>query len=162
MRGSPPRDGEGDHGAKRHGGGGPAVLQAPIKTVKLARRLRREMSPAEAVLWQQLRQRPGGFRFRRQLPLHPYSLDFACVATRLAVEVDGEAHDRGDRPQRDEARDRYVAAAGFVTMRIPAVEVFRNLEGVLMGIVEECRSRGPLHPRAARGCPPPRSGEEHR
>ena len=152
MTPSPPRNGD--------GGGGPAVLQAPIKTVKRARRLPREMSPAEAMLWQQLRQRPGRFRFRRQLPLHPYSIDFACVAVRLAVEVDGEAHDRGLQRQRDELRDSYVAAAGFTTMRIPAVEVFRNLEAVLAGIVEECRVRGPLHHSPSASGPPPRSGEE--
>ncbi|MEA3000051.1 MAG: hypothetical protein QOK17_1884 [Sphingomonadales bacterium] len=134
------------------------MLRAPIKTVKRARKLRREMSPAEALLWTALRERPGGFKFRRQNPQHPFSLDFACLETRLAVEVDGEAHDRGNRPQQDAVRDALVSRAGFVTMRIPAVELFRNLEGVVSGIVEACRARGPLH-RASHG-PPPRSGEE--
>ncbi|HYE26911.1 MAG TPA: DUF559 domain-containing protein [Allosphingosinicella sp.] len=105
---TPPRDGEGDRDAKRRGGGGPAVLRAVIKTVKRARRLRREMSPAEGRLWKQLGQRPGGFGFRRQFPLAPYALDFACLEARLAIEVDGEAHDRGDRPQRDHRRDAHV------------------------------------------------------
>ena len=118
------------------------------------------MSPAEAMLWQQLRRQPDGYRFRRQFPLHPYSLDFACLQARLGIEVDGEAHDRGAQPERDEARDRFVAEKGFFTMRIPAGEVFRNLEGVLLGITEQCRARGPLHHRASRGGPPPRSGEE--
>jgi very-short-patch-repair endonuclease len=136
------------------------VLQAPIKTVKRARRLRREMSPAEAILWRELRKRPGSFKFRRQFPLDPYVLDFACLEARLAIEVDGEAHDRGDRPRSDERRDELLAERGFHTMRIPAGEVFRNLEGVVVGIVEQCRTRGPLHPRPAAGGPPPRSGEE--
>ncbi len=157
---TPPRNGEGDRAATRRGGGGPKVLQAPIKTVKRARRLRRQMSPAEAMLWQQLRQRPGGFKFRRQFPLHPFSLDFACAEARLGIEVDGEAHDRGAQPVRDEARDRFVAEQGFFTLRIPAVEVFRNLEGVLLGIIEQCRTRGPLHHPPSAGGPPPRSGEE--
>jgi len=156
---NPTRNGEGDQ-AKPGGGGPPAVLRAPIRTVKRARRLRREMSPTEALLWRELRRRPGGFKFRRQFPLHPFSLDFACLEARLAIEVDGEAHDRGDRPRRDEMRDRLVAAKGFRTLRLPAREVHRNLEGVLLGIVEECRALGPLHPRASRGGPPPRSGED--
>ena len=157
---TPPRNGEGDRAAKRRGGGGPKVLVSPIKTVKRARKLRREMSPAEAMLWQQLRRQPGGFKFRRQFPLHPYALDFACLQARLGIEVDGEVHDRGSQPKRDEARDRFVVAEGFLTMRIPAGEVFRNLEGVMLGIVEQCRARGPLHHPPAAGGPPPRSGEE--
>ena len=152
----PPRNGEGDQA--KPGGGGPGVLQAPIKTVKLARRLRREMSPAEARLWCVLRERPEGYKFRRQFPLPPYALDFACLEARLAVEVDGEAHGRDSRPERDERRDRWVAERGFFTLRIPAREVFRSLEGVVLAIVAECRRRGPLH-RASHG-PPPRSGED--
>jgi very-short-patch-repair endonuclease len=80
------------------------------------------------------------------------------MSARLAIEVDGEAHDRGDQPERDEKRDRYIEEAGFVTMRIPAAEVFGNLDGVLMGIVEQCHTRGPLHQPSAG--PPPRPGEE--
>jgi len=152
----PPRNGEGDQ--PKAGGGGPRVLQAPIKTVRQSRRLRREMSPAEALLWRELRKRPEGFKFRRQFPLEPFSLDFACLEARLAIEVDGEAHDRGDWPQRDERRDHWVASREFETMRVPALEVFRNVEGVIAGITEQCRRRAPLH-RASHG-PPPRTGEE--
>ncbi|HYG29035.1 MAG TPA: DUF559 domain-containing protein [Allosphingosinicella sp.] len=152
----PPRNGEGDQA--KPGGGGPRILQAPIKTVKRARKLRREMSPPERLLWWALKQRPGGFRFRKQCPQGLYSLDFACLEARLAIEVDGEAHNRGSAPKRDEARDRFVAELGFLTMRVPAREVFRNLEGVIAGITELCRARGPLH-RPSDG-PPPRSGEE--
>lgn len=153
---NPPRNGEGDR-AKR-GGRGPAVLSAPIKTIKRARKLRREMSPPEVMLWRALQRRPGGFKFRRQFPLHPFSLDFACLETRLAVEVDGEVHGRGNQPKRDASRDRMIAGKGFRTFRIPAAEVFRNLEGVLAGIVEQCRAPGPLHQPTAG--PPPHSGEE--
>jgi len=152
----PPRNGEGDQ--PKAGGGVPRVLQAPIKTVRLARGLRKDMSPPERLLWWPLRQRPGGYRFRKQCPQGPYSLDFACLSARLAIEVDGEAHDRGDRPARDAARDRHLQNLGFLTMRIPAEEVFNNLEGVVLGIVDACRKLGPLHRPS--GGPPPRSGEE--
>ncbi|HEX8216304.1 MAG TPA: DUF559 domain-containing protein [Allosphingosinicella sp.] len=152
----PPRNGEGDRA--KPGGGVPRVLRAPIKTVKRARRLRKEMSPAEARLWNALRERPDGFRFRRQFPVDPYSLDFACLAARLAIEVDGEVHNRGSAPREDERRDRFVAGCGFATMRISARDVFRNLEGVILAITEQCRARGPLH-RPSDG-PPPRSGED--
>ena len=153
---NPPRNGEGDQ--PKAGGGGPRVLQAPIKTVRRARELRKEMSLPEVLLWRELRLRPDGFKFRKQFPLDPYVLDFACLEVRLGIEVDGEAHDRGDRPQRDERRDVYLRELGFMVMRIPAREVLKNLEGVVLGILEQCRRLGPLHRPS--GGPPPRSGED--
>ena len=153
---NPPRNGEGDRA--KPGGGGPRILKSPIRTVRRARQLRKVMSLPEVLLWRELKQRPGGFKFRKQFPLHPYSLDFACLEVRLCVEVDGEAHDRGDRPARDEARDAMVRDAGFSIMRIPAREVLGNLEGVLTAILEQCLALGPLH-RPSDG-PPPRSGED--
>ena len=155
---NPPRNGEGDQ--PKAGGGGPLVLHAPIKTVKRARKLRREMSLPEVLLWRELRRRSEGFKFRKQFPQGPYVLDFACLEVRLAIEVDGEAHDRGDRPNRDERRDAYLRELGFTVTRIPAREVLKNLEGVVLGIVEQCRRLGPLHHPARPDGPPPRSGED--
>jgi very-short-patch-repair endonuclease len=111
------------------------------------------MSLPEVLLWQQLRQRPGGFKFRHQHPAGPYSLDFYCARARLCVEVDGEAHDRGANPTLDEQRDALLAAHDVVTLRIPAREVLSNLEGVVIGIVEAARRRPPLH-RPSGGPPP--------
>jgi very-short-patch-repair endonuclease len=118
------------------------------------------MSLPEVLLWQQLRRRPGGFKFRKQCPQHPYVIDFACLESRLAIEIDGEAHDRGDRPRRDVARDAHLKAMGFTTMRIPAREVLGNMEGVLAGILARCQALGPLHHPATPDGPPPRSGED--
>jgi very-short-patch-repair endonuclease len=121
------------------------VLDAPIKTVKRARSLRKDMSLPEVLLWRELRKRPGNFRFRRQHPEDCYILDFACLEVRLAIEVDGEGHGRGDRPQRDEVRDRRLRERGFEVLRVPARDVLGNLEGVVKFLIEESRSRGPLH-----------------
>jgi very-short-patch-repair endonuclease len=125
------------------------TLGAPDRTIRMARKLRKEMSLPEVLLWVQLQQHPGGYLFRKQHPIGVYSLDFACVKARLAIEVDGESHNRGDRPQRDEVRDAWVKAQGFDMMRIPAVDVLKNMEGVLVSIVEECRKRIP--PRNGEG-----------
>lgn len=84
----------------------------PPQTKTLAKRLRRTMSLPEVLLWQQLRRRPGELRFRRQHPAGPYVLDFYCDAQKLAIEVDGEAHSRGNRPERDSARDGWLDAGG--------------------------------------------------
>ena len=155
--GPPPRSGEDLKRRVKH-----RTVGAPAETVKRARKLRREMSLPEVLLWQQLRQRPGGFRFRKQCPQEWFVLDFACMEARLCVEVDGEAHDRGDRPDRDEKRDRRLRELGFVTMRIPAREVLGNMEGVVAGIVERCRTLLPLRYPASPDGPPPRSGEDLR
>ena len=62
---------------------------ADRKTVLNARTLRRAMTRPEVLLWQVLRERPNGLRFRRQHPVGPFVLDFYCPAARLAIEVDG-------------------------------------------------------------------------
>ncbi|MEP7221795.1 MAG: DUF559 domain-containing protein [Novosphingobium sp.] len=134
----------------------PDILVQPIKQVKRARKLRQEMSLPEVLLWVELQKRPAGYKFRKQVPQTPYTLDFACLSARLAIEVDGEAHNRGDQPQKDEVRDRILSERGFRTLRIPAYEVLRNMEGCILGIVEACREAGPLRPVGA----PPRSGED--
>ena len=99
-----------------------------------ARRLRRSMSLPEVLLWRELRKRPAGLQFRRQHPAGPYVLDFFCATANVAIEVDGEAHNRGDRPHRDTARDAWLRGRRIQVIRIPAVEVLKNLEGVLQAI----------------------------
>jgi very-short-patch-repair endonuclease len=116
------------------------------------------MSLPEVLLWRELRQGPGGFKFRRQCPQESYILDFACLETRLAIEVDGESHGLGDRPERDERRDARLRELGFTTFRLPARDVLQNLEGMIAAIVEQCRASGPLHQPSAG--PPPRAGED--
>jgi len=153
---NPPRNGEGDHA--EHGGGGPRILQAPIRHVKRARKLRRQLSLPEVLLLQELRKRPAGLKFRHQFVVQMVTVDFACLSHRLAIEVDGESHGRGDQPRRDAARDQLLKREGFHVMRIPAREVLGNLNGVIAGIVARCVELGPLHQPSAG--PPPRSGEE--
>ncbi|HWK35694.1 endonuclease domain-containing protein [Sphingomonas sp.] len=121
-----------------------------------ARRLRRAMSLPEVLLWRVLRQRPAGLKFRKQHPTGAYVLDFYCGDDRVAIEVDGEAHGRGDRPARDAARDAWLAGHDVMTMRVAAAEVLRDAESVVRGIVFQARARLPLHHPAAPGGPPPR------
>jgi len=160
---NPPRNGEGDHA--QHGGGAESVrvrhrtVGASDANVRRARHLRRKLTLPEVVLWQHLRKRPDGFRFRRQFPFNGYVIDFACLERRLAIEVDGEAHSMGDNPRRDDIRDHRLTGAGFQTLRIAARDVLNNLDGVMTYILITCGSR-PLHRAAARRGPPPRSGED--
>ena len=147
------------------------MLRGSGAAIGKARRLRRAMSLPEVLLWRELRKRPGGLRFRRQHPAGPYVLDFACLDARVAVEVDGEGHGFGANPAHDEARDEWLIAQGYRTIRIPAREILSDLGAVVAFILDQCQplhhavrgpsatSQGqPLH-RPSDG-PPPRTGEE--
>ncbi|WP_294121054.1 endonuclease domain-containing protein [Sphingomonas sp.] len=131
------------------------MLTGPGATIGKAKKLRQKMTLPEVILWRELRKRPGGIKFRRQHPAGPFVLDFACLESRLAIEIDGEVHSMGSRPAHDEARDIWLANQGFRTMRIAARDVLADLNAVLQFILGECK---PLHHPS--GGPPPRTGEE--
>lgn len=150
---NPPRNGEGDHAQR--GGGGSRSLQRP--QVYAARKLRREMTLPEVLLWEQLRGQKLGAKFRRQHPVSPYVADFCCMAARLIVEIDGEAHDRGTAPARDTARDARLAAQGFEVVRVTAKDVLENMDGVVALL--RLKADSPLH-HASGMVPLPASGEE--
>jgi very-short-patch-repair endonuclease len=99
------------------------------------------MTPPEIALWLALRKNPTGLRFRRQYPASHYILDFYCAPARLAIEVDGFAHDTGDRPVRDAARDAWLNNQGVKVIRCPATEVLSNLDGVVRDILITARDR---------------------
>jgi very-short-patch-repair endonuclease len=109
---------------------------APRRTIEKARALRRTMTPPEVRLWAILRTAPSGIRFCRQHPIDPFVLDFYCPRAKLAIEIDGIAHDMGDIPQHDQARDRWLNEQGIATMRIPASDVFQRLEAIIENILE--------------------------
>jgi len=89
------------------------------------------LSLPEKLLWVRLRPRePGRPTFRRQHPIGPYVLDFYCADARLCIEVDGASHSMGDRPQRDERRDAWLAAQGIETVRVSAEWVLQDPEAV--------------------------------
>ena len=161
---NPPRNGEGDHA--EHGGGVELTrvrhrtVGASTGNVQFARQLRTKMTLPEVLLWQQLRQRPNGLRFRRQFPIAGYVLDFVCLKKRLAIEIDGSIHGVADRAKRDQQRDAILLRPGFETLRIAAVNVLNNLDGALRYVIDACENRPLHHPRLRADGPPPRSGEE--
>lgn len=93
----------------------------------------------EVLLWRELRERPGGLKFRHQHPAGPYALDFYCPEVDLAIEVDGESHGRGDQPERDAIRDDWLEARGVRILRIPAAEVLHDLAAVMRHIMAVAR-----------------------
>ena len=138
------------------------MLSASDEAFRLAKRERRSGNLPEVLIWRELRKRPGGFKFRRQHPLSDVVLDFACLERRVAIEIDGFAHDTGGRPERDLRRDTYLRSRGFGVLRIPAAVALKDMTRVIEGIVAFCNERSPLHHRTESGGPPPRSGEVFR
>jgi len=134
------------------------MLQGPKSTQDKARTMRAEMTLPEVKLWQVLRGRPAALKFRRQHPAGPYVLDFFCPLRLLAIEIDGEAHNRGDRPERDARRDAWLTENGVTVCRIPASAVLADLDAVVTHIVTVASSLPPLHQPAAG--PPPIAGED--
>ena len=115
------------------------MLQGTARTGQRARQLRQSMSLPEVLLWRELRKRPKGLKFRRQHPSGPYVADFYCHDARLIIEIDGEAHDRGERPIRDIERDKWFEARRFCVLRIPAHEVLSDLDAVVTLISEKAK-----------------------
>ena len=116
-------------------------MAASDMAYKSARRLRREMSLPEVILWRILRQQPGHIKFRRQHPIGRYVLDFYASEFKLGIEIDGIAHDMGDRPERDEARAEWLESQGIKMLRIPAKDVLADPTAVADSIVRRCTER---------------------
>jgi very-short-patch-repair endonuclease len=92
------------------------------------------MSPPEAYLWQALRQRPDGLKFRRQHPFERCTADFYCAAAQLVVEVDGDGHDMGHNPESDRRRDDWLGQQGLQVLRFNAADVMKDMESVVSAI----------------------------
>jgi len=118
------------------------------------KRLRTFMTDAEQKLWRALRSRGAKFKFRRQVPLGPYVVDFVCFEAKLIVEVEGGQHADS---QSDAKRDRYFTEQGYRVLRFWNNDVLTNLEGVLTRITEFVEANP--SPGALRAPPSPSRGE---
>jgi very-short-patch-repair endonuclease len=129
-----------------------------------ARSMRGAPTEVELRLWRLLRDRRlSGFKFRRQVPVGPYIVDFLCVGAKLIVEADGSQHVESPR---DKARDTYLESQGWKVLRFWNNEVLQNREGVLETILAHAGpSSGPsghLLPEGERELDPSPSGRRWR
>lgn len=105
-----------------------------------ARDLRQRMNSAERKLWQALRSRKiGGFKFRRQHPFGPYTLDYYCHDLRLAIEIDGPSH--LERYDDDVARDIYMERHGILTLRFKPGVTDDDFFYFLQWFEDQCQER---------------------
>jgi very-short-patch-repair endonuclease len=103
-----------------------------------SRELRRDMTPAEKILWQELRANKLGVHFRRQQVIAGFIVDFYCHKEALVIEVDGDIHDL--QQEEDARREKVLSDMGLRIVRFRNNEVLRNLP-VVVGRIKENLSR---------------------
>jgi len=107
------------------------------KLIHQARRMRSEPTPAEALLWKNLREKQlGGLKFRRQHIIHAYIVDFYCPAVKLVIEIDGAVNK--EQEDYDRARTLDLSGRGYQVIRFSNKEVFADIERVLEIIFDSC------------------------
>ena len=105
---------------------------AKLRLRELARKMRKDPTKAENVLWQQLRNKKlGGRIFRRQHPIDIFIVDFYCHSERLVIEVDGEVHQDSDIKTRDQGRTDEMGRFGLRVIRFKNEEIMKNIESVI-------------------------------
>lgn len=114
------------------------VTEQRVTKAKLerAKELRREMTPAEKLLWQEVRASKLGVRFRRQQVIQGFIVDFYCHQAGLVVEVDGDVHDL--QKEEDERRERVLSAMGLRVVHFGNDEVVKHLSAVVGKIRQSC------------------------
>jgi very-short-patch-repair endonuclease len=127
---------------------------------KLARILRRDMTPAEKKLWQILRaERFHHIKFTRQIPIGPYIVDFVSRKMKFVIELDGDHHGENAHMANDLKRTEYLNALGYHVVRFPNHDVMSDVEAVtwaIEGMLVECNLFVPPLPN-----PLPRGEREH-
>ncbi|MEK7218160.1 MAG: DUF559 domain-containing protein [Patescibacteria group bacterium] len=102
------------------------------RKTRFTKRLRRNMTEEEGILWNVLRgRRSRGEKFCRQVNIGPYVADFLCRENRLIVEVDGGIHESLKQREHDAGRDAYLRERGFRIVRVKNNAVRHDLPGVL-------------------------------
>jgi very-short-patch-repair endonuclease len=107
-----------------------------------AKSMRHEPVNTEKLFWSEVRNRRlGGFKFRRQVPISSYIIDFVCLEEKLIVELDGPLH--ADRTRYDANRDEVLGMLGYRVLRFTNDEVGDDFAGVLVAILHALRDGAP-------------------
>ena len=110
---------------------------------KKAKALRNNPTEAEKVLWEKLRLKQIGVKFRRQHPINIYIADFYCHMKKLVVEVDGDYHLMSDQKEYDELRTEDIKEYGIEVIRFKNEEVLNEIDKVVKKIKEVIARRAP-------------------
>jgi very-short-patch-repair endonuclease len=119
------------------------LKQSPQQTA-IARKLRRDDTWAERLLWRWLRDRRfSAYKFRRQQPMGPHTLDFFCAEAKLNIELDGSQHGHPAQAKADAERDRWLAERGIKVLRYWNGRLRREKQVVREAIWQALQERAP-------------------
>ena len=96
--------------------------------------LRKQPTKAEEMLWEYLKTKPLGFKFRRQHPYFQYIFDFYCHSLKFIIEVDGSIHEKEDVKLNDLKREELLIKDRMIILRINNDEIFYSLDNVIKKI----------------------------
>ena len=131
-----------DEAKRRLTAPGVAARLKSDRAVPMAKRLRKQMTPAEKELWAVLRRiAPEEAHFRKQAPLGPFICDFASHSAKLVVELEGGAHNAADTAARDAERRAWIEGRGYEVLCIHNEEVLRDVNMVAKYIVAVASAR---------------------
>ena len=103
--------------------------QVTKEKLNRSRELRREMTPAERLLWQEVRAKKLGVRFRRQQVIAGFIVDFYCHKAALVIEVDGDIHDL--QQEEDARREKVLREMRLTIIRVRNEDVIKDLSTVV-------------------------------
>lgn len=109
-------------------------LGASYLIFRTAAELRNNMTPAELVLWDYLKHKPYGYKFRRQHPLGVYIVDFYCHSLNLIIEIDGEIHLKAENKKNDLIRQKNLEDEGLIFLRFTNEDINSRLSEVIIEI----------------------------
>ena len=101
------------------------------KRIQFAKKLRREMTLGEVLLWKEIKGKKLGIRFSRQIAIDNFIVDFYSKDLRLAIEVDGESHNQDGQPEKDKIRQDRLESLGVRFLRFDDLDVKHNISWVV-------------------------------
>jgi very-short-patch-repair endonuclease len=138
------------------------MARRPDRRISAARRLRREATYQERLVWNAIRQFDiVGFHPRRQATTGPYIVDFACHHLKIVIEIDGDHHAYGQQLERDERRDAYLSARGYRVLRISNQHIAESLDGAIETVFAACLEQSASLPPTPDPSPPQAGGGEN-
>ena len=109
----------------------------PLKLKTTRKELRKNITEPEKILWQKIRNKSLGTKFRRQHGIGRYIVDFYCQEFSLVIELDGDSHFTEEAQDYDRQRDLFMQSLGIETLRFTYQDVMKNIEGVLLIVLEK-------------------------
>lgn len=97
---------------------------------------RANMTEAEKFLWEHIRRKALGVKFRKQHPINDFIADFICIEKKLVIEVDGGYHSVPSQREKDELRSTIINKQGFYVIRFTNEEILMDIESVLQRLKE--------------------------